>query len=63
MYTDGLVESRGSDIEVGIARLEQIIAGWGPDAVLPDGCASLQEVLAPRPRSDDICIIAVRFGD
>lgn len=62
MYTDGLVESRGSDIEAGISRLERIVAGWSPETLLHNECALLQQTLSPRPRSDDICVIAVRFG-
>lgn len=62
MYTDGLVEHRGADIEAGIGRLEEIVADWHPDTLLATGCGFLHEALAPRPRSDDICIIAVRFS-
>lgn len=62
MYTDGLVEHRGADIDAGIARLETMVAEWDADTVLHTGCGLLQQTLAPRPRSDDICIIAVRFS-
>ena len=62
MYTDGLVEQRGADIDAGIGRLEEIIAGWDADTVLPNGCGLLSETLAPQPRGDDICIIAVRVS-
>lgn len=62
MYTDGLVEQRGADIDAGIGRLEEIIAGWDADTMLPNGCGLLSETLAPRPRGDDICIIAVRVS-
>lgn len=61
MYTDGLVEKHGMDIESGMARAQQIIAGWDADTVI-DYCAVLQDDLAPRPRADDVCIIAVRFS-
>jgi serine phosphatase RsbU (regulator of sigma subunit)/integral membrane sensor domain MASE1 len=63
MYTDGLVERPGLDIEMGLARAQQMIAGWDPLTGLDDDCEVLQETLAPRPRSDDVCIIAVRFAD
>lgn len=62
MYTDGLVEHSGRGIDFGIARLERIVAGWTADTDLSAECSSLQETLAPRPRSDDICLIAVRLG-
>ncbi len=61
MYTDGLVERHGMDIEMGLARAQQIIAGWDADEPLSGYCEVLQETLSPRPRSDDVCIIAVRF--
>lgn len=61
MYTDGLVERHGMDIEMGLARAQQIIAGWDSDDPLSEYCEALQETLSPRPRSDDVCIIAVRF--
>lgn len=63
MYSDGLVERRGVDIDAGIAGLERMILDWHPDTPLSNYCDALQERLAPRPRTDDICIIAVRFTD
>ena len=61
MYTDGLVERRGADIEAGICSAERIIAGWSPDVGIGTYCSILQDRLAPRPRADDVCVIAVRF--
>ncbi len=61
MYTDGLVERHGIDIENGMAAAEQIINDWDSETVLSDSCDLLQEHLAPRPRADDVCIVAVRF--
>ena len=63
MYTDGLVERLGSDIEMGLARAQRMIAGWDAGHALSQYCEALQETLSPRPRSDDVCIIAVRFGE
>lgn len=63
MYTDGLVERRGTDIGAGIDRARSIISGWGPQTSLQEHCNALQETMAPRPRNDDVCIIAVRFDD
>ena len=63
LYTDGLVERRGTDIDTGIARARAIIGGWGSTTALDDHCEALQDVLAPRPRNDDVCIIAVRFQE
>lgn len=61
MYTDGLVERRGVDIDTGISDAQRLIGDWRADTALAEDCASLQESLAPRPRRDDVCLIAVRF--
>jgi serine phosphatase RsbU (regulator of sigma subunit)/integral membrane sensor domain MASE1 len=61
MYTDGLVERRGRDIETGISLAQQLVAGWGPDMVLAEGCRQLTETLALPPRQDDVCVIVVRL--
>lgn len=62
MYTDGLVERHGMDLESGMAGAEKIIAGWDAGA-MADYCGVLQDRLAPQPRADDVCILAVRFTD
>lgn len=63
LYTDGLVERRGTDIDTGIARAQAIIGGWEPATALDHHCEALRDMLAPRPRTDDVCIIAVRFQE
>lgn len=63
MYTDGLVERPGMDIETGLDRAQQMIADWDADSALAGRCEALHETLSPRPRSDDVCIIVVRFSD
>lgn len=60
MYTDGLIERRGRDIETGITQAQKLIADWRPDGVLADACRHLTESLALPPRDDDVCVIAVR---
>lgn len=62
MYTDGLVERRGVDIEDGIAYAAELAAGWGPGTSMSAACEQLQEKLAPRPRADDVCLLVLRFG-
>ena len=59
MYTDGLVERPGLTVSAGVAQLEKLIAGWAPAALLD--CEAVAGALAPPPRSDDICVLAVRF--
>jgi integral membrane sensor domain MASE1 len=63
MYTDGLIERRGQDIESGMLRVEQLIGGWSGDEALPSACRDLTQTVAPPPRNDDVCVVAVRFGD
>ncbi|BBY56965.1 PP2C family protein-serine/threonine phosphatase [Mycolicibacterium sarraceniae] len=62
MYTDGLIERRGQDIESGMARVQQLVAQWSGDEPLPAACRQLTQTLAPPPRDDDVCVVAVRFG-
>jgi serine phosphatase RsbU (regulator of sigma subunit) len=62
MYTDGLIERRGQDIESGMARVQQLVAQWNGDESLPPACRQLTQALAPPPRDDDVCVLAVRFG-
>ncbi len=59
MYTDGLVEAADHGFDAGIDHLEQVMTSWTPDALL-DVQALVREV-APRPHSDDVCLLVVRF--
>jgi serine phosphatase RsbU (regulator of sigma subunit) len=61
MYTDGLVEGRGWDIETGISKAQQLIEGWGSETTLAQGCRQLTETLASPPRRDDVCVLIVRL--
>jgi serine phosphatase RsbU (regulator of sigma subunit)/integral membrane sensor domain MASE1 len=61
MYTDGLIEARGSDIETGISKAEQLIEGWGSGTALAQGCRQLTDALASPPRRDDVCVVIVRL--
>ncbi len=61
MYTDGLVERRGTDIEIGIADVERLARGWAEGTPLAQACSELA-ALAARPRNDDVCVLAARFG-
>jgi serine phosphatase RsbU (regulator of sigma subunit)/anti-sigma regulatory factor (Ser/Thr protein kinase) len=59
LYTDGLVERRGETLEVGIARLERVLAD-APEA-LEALCDHVIDTAAPDPdRADDIAILALR---
>jgi len=60
LYTDGLVERRGEDIDVGIDRLARALAA-GPSG-LEDLCDDLYRTLAERgPEADDTAMLALRM--
>lgn len=61
LYTDGLVERRGLDLDTGIARCAQKVGAWRPAELSNESCAALASTLAPKPRRDDVCVVAVRF--
>ncbi|MFI8091230.1 SpoIIE family protein phosphatase [Streptomyces sp. NPDC086080] len=58
LYTDGLVEDRGHDIDVGLERLRQALsrAGDSPE----DTCRVVLESRRPIRASDDIALIVAR---
>lgn len=60
MYTDGLVEHHDQDVRTGIRHLADVVAAWPPEALLD--CAALAGQVAPSPYTDDVCLLAVRFG-
>jgi serine phosphatase RsbU (regulator of sigma subunit) len=62
MYTDGLIERRGQDIESGMARVQNLVAQWNGDESLLPTCRQMTQALAPPPRDDDVCVVAIRFG-
>lgn len=59
LYSDGLVERRGSSLDAGLARLRQALATLA-DRPLELLCDELLERLVPLP-SDDVALLAVRF--
>ncbi|MFI6863082.1 SpoIIE family protein phosphatase [Streptomyces sp. NPDC050421] len=65
LYTDGMVEESGTDIDVGIERLRGTIAGFAPDATLAetaDHVIGRARQAADRP--DDIALLlAARWAD
>jgi len=59
MYTDGLIERRGEDLEEGIARVAERLQAWPPGAPLGRLCDELIASLAAEPQLDDMCVLAV----
>jgi serine phosphatase RsbU (regulator of sigma subunit)/integral membrane sensor domain MASE1 len=59
MYTDGLIERRGEDLEVGIARVAERLQAWQPGASLGSFCDELIASLGAEPQLDDMCVLAI----
>ncbi|WP_053693589.1 SpoIIE family protein phosphatase [Streptomyces sp. WM6372] len=60
MYTDGLVEARGSDIDERLAELTRLLAE--PPRSLDQLCDSLITHLVPASADDDIALLVARIG-
>ncbi len=63
LYTDGLVERRGDDIQNGIGRVGERLRAWPAGRPLDDLCAELVASVAGQPQLDDICVLAVSRSD
>jgi serine phosphatase RsbU (regulator of sigma subunit)/integral membrane sensor domain MASE1/anti-sigma regulatory factor (Ser/Thr protein kinase) len=61
LYTDGLVERRGEVLDIGIERLGVAAAQAN---LTPEGCVEhvLEALVGGQEPSDDVAILAVRFG-
>lgn len=59
LYTDGLVERRGSPLDAGLARLRRTLVRMG-DLDLPELCDVLLNRLVPGRSEDDVAILALR---
>ena len=59
LYTDGLIERRGTSIDVGIADLRSALGALA-GAPLGHLCDNVLEMLAPHTGEDDIALIAAR---
>ncbi|MFD9319487.1 SpoIIE family protein phosphatase [Streptomyces sp. NPDC060053] len=58
LYTDGLVESRGHDVEAGLARLRHALAQPAPS--LEAICDNVIETLLPARPDDDVALLLAR---
>ncbi|HEX6930526.1 MAG TPA: SpoIIE family protein phosphatase [Streptosporangiaceae bacterium] len=59
LYTDGLIERRGDDVQNGICRVADHLRAWPDGGPLEDLCAELVASVAGQPQLDDICVLAV----
>ena len=60
LYTDGLVERRGEDIDVGLERLRGIVGGLPPTCSAHEARDSIMAELRLADREDDVAIVVVR---
>ncbi|MFG2307229.1 SpoIIE family protein phosphatase [Streptomyces sp. NPDC048566] len=58
LYTDGLVEDRERDIDVGLEMLRSALAGAAPSP--EDTCRAVLDAMLPARPSDDIAVIVAR---
>ena len=56
LYTDGLVERRGEDLDLGLERLRRVLSPIGPEAACIQIMATMVGV---QPATDDIALVAV----
>lgn len=60
LYTDGLVERRDEDIDVGLARLRHTLTADNPETV----CRTvMHELVGSHRPDDDVAMIVVRRTD
>ncbi|NGY64129.1 SpoIIE family protein phosphatase [Lentzea sp. NEAU-D13] len=59
LYTDGLVERREQDLDVGLERLRQTVSPMGPE----EACVRIMATMVgDRPATDDIALVAIRHS-
>ncbi|MFE1292535.1 SpoIIE family protein phosphatase [Streptomyces sp. NPDC058751] len=59
LYTDGLVEARGRDIDVGLGMLRDALAGTDGDTP-GDTCRVVLDAMLPTRGSDDVALLVAR---
>ncbi|GGV76704.1 histidine kinase [Streptomyces gelaticus] len=59
LYTDGLIEDRTRDIDVGIELLRQALAGH-PDRSPEESCQAVLDALLPDRPKDDVALLIAR---
>ena len=60
LYTDGLVERRGQDLDAGMERLREAVSPMGPEAACVRVMATM---VGDQPATDDIALVAIRHSD
>jgi serine phosphatase RsbU (regulator of sigma subunit)/PAS domain-containing protein/anti-sigma regulatory factor (Ser/Thr protein kinase) len=60
LFTDGLIEDRNRDLDVGLDMLRAALATGGPDRTPDQTCAAVLEAMLPPRPSDDIALLVAR---
>jgi serine phosphatase RsbU (regulator of sigma subunit)/PAS domain-containing protein/anti-sigma regulatory factor (Ser/Thr protein kinase) len=60
LYTDGLVEERSRDIDVGLDRLRSVLSGH--DRTPEETCRAVLDAMLPADQTDDIALLVARTG-
>ncbi|MFF3290546.1 SpoIIE family protein phosphatase [Streptomyces sp. NPDC003023] len=59
LYTDGLVEQRGRDLDTGLEELRRVLAA-SPGRTPEETCESVCDAMLPATRRDDIALLVAR---
>lgn len=62
LYSDGLVERRGTILDEGIARLRDALGVCDPRDLPGSASSTVDRMLAGRTREDDTCLLLARYG-
>ncbi|WP_434443941.1 PP2C family protein-serine/threonine phosphatase [Lentzea sp. E54] len=60
LYTDGLVERRGQDLDLGLERLRRMIGPMEPEQAC---ILAMSTMVGDQPATDDIALVAIRHSD
>lgn len=60
LYTDGLVERRGQDLDLGLERLRRVVGPMGPEQAC---ILAMSTMVGDQPATDDIALVAIRHSD
>lgn len=60
LYTDGIIEVRGTDPDERAERLRQVVADMPPDCGVDEVCARVLDAMVDRELQDDVALLAVR---
>lgn len=63
LFTDGLVEARGADLDERLALLENLAAAYGAGCDLADLCVALVQGMGAEESNDDVALLAVRITE